>query len=116
MDNYITMAAVNRCSLPWGTKSRPYPLLNIEGQPVAYNDGMVDRETDQLTFDIAGHDTAANFDIMPIRSHDLVLGFPWLQSENPDIDWEQGQLRWRNTAGSPIDGRLEEAGSELETN
>jgi hypothetical protein len=115
MDNFITMEAVNRCHLPWKQKEKPYPLLSVEGQPVSHNNGRVDRETDQLTFGISGHDTTATFDIIPIRSHDLILGLPWLQDENPDIDWEQGQLRWRNTVGSPIQGTLEE-GSKLDEN
>ena len=24
----------------------------------------------------------------------LILGFPWLQEENPDIDWKLGTLTW----------------------
>jgi hypothetical protein len=88
MDNFITMEAVNRCYLPWKQKERPYPLLSVEGQPVSHNNGRVNRETDQLTFGISGHDTTATFNIIPIRSYDLILGLPWLQDENPNIDWE----------------------------
>jgi len=29
----------------------------------------------------------------------LILGFSWLQTWNPDVDWQKGTLRWRH--GSP---------------
>ncbi|PPQ94852.1 LOW QUALITY PROTEIN: hypothetical protein CVT25_007238 [Psilocybe cyanescens] len=25
----------------------------------------------------------------------IILGLPWLQKRNPDIDWETGRVKWR---------------------
>jgi hypothetical protein len=30
--------------------------------------------------------------IVPMRAYDLVLGLPWFQSRNPDVDWQSGRL------------------------
>jgi hypothetical protein len=27
-----------------------------------------------------------------LMAYDLVLGLPWFQSRNPEIDWSKGQL------------------------
>jgi hypothetical protein len=29
---------------------------------------------------------------MSMMAYDLVLGLPWFQSRNPEIDWSKGQL------------------------
>jgi hypothetical protein len=30
--------------------------------------------------------------VVPMRAYDLVLGFPWFQARNPDVDWQSGRL------------------------
>jgi len=25
----------------------------------------------------------------------VILGFPWLRDENPDVDWKMGEIRWK---------------------
>lgn len=50
----------------------PIPIWNVDGTP---NSG--------------GSITAHRVDaITDIGSHDLILGFPWLQSHNLEINWE----------------------------
>jgi len=36
---------------------------------------------------------------VPMRPYDLVLGLPWFQSGNPDIDWQSGRLLALRTPG-----------------
>ena len=31
----------------------------------------------------------------------IILGFPWLQKHNPDIDWKKGTLKWQNAKKTP---------------
>ena len=26
----------------------------------------------------------------------IILGFPWLREQNPDINWQTGEFKWRN--------------------
>jgi hypothetical protein len=37
--------------------------------------------------------------VVPIWAYDLVLGLPWFQSRNPDVDWQSGQLLALRTPG-----------------
>ena len=30
-----------------------------------------------------------------IREQKVILGFPWLQDENPDVDWKTGEIQWK---------------------
>jgi len=25
----------------------------------------------------------------------VILGFPWLRDENPDVDWKMDEIRWK---------------------
>ena len=31
-----------------------------------------------------------------LGKHRLILGLPWLRTWNPEVDWKQGTLQWRN--------------------
>ena len=37
--------------------------------------------------------------VVPMRAYDLGLGLPWLQSRNPDVDWQHGLLLALRTPG-----------------
>jgi hypothetical protein len=40
--------------------------------------------------------------VVPMTAYDLVLGLPWFQSRNPEIDWSKGQLLGlRTPVGNP---------------
>ena len=41
--------------------------------------------------------------VVPMRAYDLVLGLPWFQSRNPDVDWQSGRLlAFRTTGGAEV--------------
>jgi len=37
--------------------------------------------------------------VVPMRAYDLVLGLPWFQYRNPDVDWQSGRLLALRTPG-----------------
>jgi hypothetical protein len=37
--------------------------------------------------------------VVPMRAYDLVLGLPWFNSRNPDVDWQSGRLLALRTPG-----------------
>jgi hypothetical protein len=37
--------------------------------------------------------------VVPMQAYDMVLGLPWFQSRNPDVDWQRGQLLALRTLG-----------------
>ena len=38
--------------------------------------------------------------VVPMRAYDLVLGLPWFQSRNADVDWQSGRLLALRTPGA----------------
>lgn len=92
--NYISPRIINREQIEWVRKKEPYNLSTVEGNTVAYEDGLVSRETAQLLMNISGRDETITFDITDIAEHELILGIPWLRGSNPVIDWTTGQLSW----------------------
>ncbi|KAF9522307.1 hypothetical protein CPB83DRAFT_777263, partial [Crepidotus variabilis] len=36
------------------------------------------------------------FYVTGLGKQKVILGFPWLTDQNPDIDWRKGTLRWRD--------------------
>ena len=47
------------------------------------------------TVTLSGYQTSCHLHVTDLGPHDLILGQPWLQSNNPDIDWAQRTLRPR---------------------
>lgn len=68
----------------------------MEGQEVAYGNGIIDRETDHLPVTVCGRTTIFSLDITDTAHHELILGLPWLKAKNPRIDWVTGQIYWDN--------------------
>lgn len=91
-NNFISHKVVNQLQLPWGRKEDPYPVVNCEGNPLAYNDGIVSKRTYPLQATYAGKTMRIGFDIIDLDSSDILLGRPWLKAENPLIDFATGQV------------------------
>jgi RNase H-like domain found in reverse transcriptase/Reverse transcriptase (RNA-dependent DNA polymerase)/Integrase zinc binding domain/Chromo (CHRromatin Organisation MOdifier) domain/Retroviral aspartyl protease len=106
-ENYISPRIVNREHIEWTYKKEPYSLSTVEGTTVAYEDGLVSRETAQLPMNISGRDEEITFDITDIAEHELILGIPWLRNSNPVIDWTTGQLFWRTAPPRQVIRKME---------
>jgi hypothetical protein len=108
--NFISPRIINQGEVPWVKKENPYRLGTVEGDPVAYDSGMITRETarapltlfDVQNENIIHQEEEAQFDIAEIGRHDAILGMPWLRKHNPQIDWITGQIRttWHRENGS----------------
>lgn len=96
--NFMSPTTVKQLRLEEKEKRDPYPLRSAEGQPMLYNRGRVDRETDHLSMLVQGRNTPVTFDITDIGKWDLILGIPWLRKYNPKIDWTTGQVQWGDAA------------------
>src|ERR1700735_3026279 len=92
--NYISPNLVNRLRLPWSYKDESYRLKTVEGELVAYGQGLVNMETAQLLTTIGGKDHYLKLDITEISKNDIILGIPWLRASNPRVNWRTGQLQW----------------------
>ena len=90
--NYFDPTTANRLKLSWRHKQTPYSVVNLEGTPFDYNNGIIDAEIDHLKVFVEGKNQGISFDVVPNKQHDLVLGYPWLQQYNPHFDWRTGQV------------------------
>ncbi|RYP07751.1 hypothetical protein DL764_002323 [Monosporascus ibericus] len=64
----------------------PYIAENAEGQAFAYDNRKISREIDHLKIFVNGRNQTADFDIVPIKNYDIILGKPWLYQYNPLIN------------------------------
>jgi transposase InsO family protein len=97
-ENYVSMRWVNQ----HGLTSKLQHLA--ESDTVTYGDGNPHSVTDQLphvklqlinphTGQVARF--TQTFQVVPGLVLDIVLGMPWLESANPDIDWVNGTITVR---------------------
>jgi hypothetical protein len=93
--NIINPKFVNQARVPWEKKKQPYRMRTYEGLTASYEGGISSRETTLLiTVDDDPQETS--FDILPTGPNcDMILGYPWLQKYNPQIDWRNGHLESR---------------------
>ena len=48
-----------------------------------------------LTMEIDRRTTDTQLLVMGLGSQKIILGFPWLNEHNPDINWKTGTFKWR---------------------
>jgi hypothetical protein len=54
--------------------------------------------------------------ITGIGHQSIILGLPWLISEDPDINWKAGMLQWRPTALTIIEDNDDNEGGIFTSN
>jgi transposase InsO family protein len=74
--------------LPLSKKQRPYPLTTADGNPINLNQGMVIHEA-RVQMEALGQTEEIVLDITNIGDTNVILGLPWLQKNNPYIDWKR---------------------------
>jgi len=52
-----------------------------------------------LRLEINGRIGSVMAHVTGLGKQTIILGYPWLQDWNPDVDWKLGSLRWRDMAG-----------------
>ena len=60
----------------------------------------------QLKFTLAGVEHQETFLVAPLGSNQMILGMPWLERVNPDIDWKKRTLTYRASSIPSISGSL----------
>jgi len=100
--NYITWRVARQHGFRITTKQHPYRLGLADGSHADH--GMITRETVGLAMNIEEHQEVISFDVFD-SSWDAVLGIPWLEKWNPQIDWRHKTLKFPEE-GRRISGRL----------
>ena len=50
-----------------------------------------------LTLEISGRMMITRLLVTGLGKQRIILGFPWLNEHNPDINWKTGEFSWRKT-------------------
>lgn len=92
-DNFISAHYVLKTKIPTTKLEKPIPVKNVDGTP--NKEGFITHIVN-LRFQIEGRPQKHILYVIGIKSWDLILGIPWLSSENPIIDWARKTLQWRD--------------------
>jgi hypothetical protein len=100
--NYITWRIARQHGFRLTQKQHPYRLGLADGSHADH--GMITRETVGLTMNIEEHQEVISFDVFD-SSWDAVLGIPWLEKWNPQINWRHKTLEFPDE-GRKVSGNL----------
>jgi hypothetical protein len=83
--NLISPGFVNQLRIPWRIKEQS---CIVKGP---FETQWVRRETEPLAIEVEGKTTNVVFDIVDMGpDKDMILGHPWHEDYNPDINWKDG--------------------------
>ena len=96
--SFVSEEFVKRKGLPVQMLAEPYELQTIEG--LAFQK-KVTQETKNGWLELPGARRKEKFSVTRLsEDQDIVLGLPWLEKENPQIDWTTKTIRLAPTQGS----------------
>ena len=93
-ENFLDYRTMKRLDLGTQKLETPRPIINADGTP--NGKGTLTRCT-ELLVSHNGKEERQRFYIADLGTDQIILGFPWLQEWNPDIDWRQQKVK-----GGPI--------------
>ena len=73
-------------------------VVVIDGRPIASRNIIEELEPINIVLDNLV--CVVSFNIISIPKHPIVLGLPWFELHNPDIDWRTREIWCRQTQGS----------------
>ena len=83
-----------RCAERGGFKlirlERPIPVQNMDG--TGNSRGIITHKV-EVNLYFKGHIEKARMDVCDPGKTKVILGMPWLQAHNPEIDWEKGKVK-----------------------
>ena len=74
---------------------RPASVVVIDGRPIASRNIIEESEPFNIVLDNLA--CVVSFNIISILEHPIVLGLPWFELHNPDIDWRTTKIRYQQT-------------------
>ena len=77
---------------------KPITIYNMDG--TQNETGMITQYVD-VNLQIGNRTTATRLLITGLGRQKIILGFPWFEEQNPEINWETGTLNWRMENRTP---------------
>ena len=90
---FINQKYVEQLGLPIQTLKKPIMARNVDG--TLNKTGTITSYVD-LTVKIDGRITDIQLLVTGLGNQRVILGFPWLNECNPDINWKTREFKWRN--------------------
>jgi len=69
---------------------RPILVKNVDG--IGNSGGAITHEV-EVNIYFKGHVERVRMDVCNLGKTEVILGMPWLQAHNPEIDWEKGKVK-----------------------
>ena len=69
---------------------RPIMVRNVDG--TGNSGGLITHEV-EVNLYFKGHVERVRIDVCDLGKTEVILGMPWLQAHNPEIDWEKGEVK-----------------------
>ena len=90
--NFMSESFARKHKIPTQEKRNPYQLTVVDRTPLSNNQGQVTKETKNLRLCVDSTTIGSEeFDLVQIP-HEVILGLPWLESQNPRINWKRRHL------------------------
>jgi hypothetical protein len=93
--NFISPECMDRLRLRGVQKEEPKPISGLSGEELGPQ--ILTVESGVITLVVKGRQNELSLDVFPLGQYDIVLGIPWLEDHNPDIDWSTKTIRWRTS-------------------
>ena len=90
---FINRKYAEQLGLPIQTLKRPIMARNVDG---TLNKTRTITSYVDLTVKIDGRIMDIQLLVTGLGNQRIILGFPWLNEYNLDINWKTGEFKWRN--------------------
>jgi hypothetical protein len=88
-ENCIDYRTVAKLQLGTQKLSKPRPIINVDG---TRNSGGIVEHCVHLYICQGQKEEHLKFFVTNLGKDRIILGYPWLEAFNPDINWEKGQV------------------------
>ncbi|KAI3601660.1 reverse transcriptase-rnase h-integrase [Moniliophthora roreri] len=90
--HFISEEEAQKTKKPWNKLTKPIKVYNVDG-----TQNKIGWITHTITVDISigDREMTETLFISGLGPERMILGLPWLQDHNPDIDWITGVIRFR---------------------
>ena len=82
---FVTQHGFQTWKLDW-----PIQVHNVDG--TVNSAGSITHKVDLIMY-YQGHKESTMFDIYELGQLDIIIGTPWLQRHNPEINWNTGKVK-----------------------
>lgn len=94
--NFMDLSFAQRHGVKFQKKLSPVIMETVDGSPLS--SGPVDQETEPLEIIITPqHHEVLSFLLISSPHFPVILGLPWLQAQNPVINWETKEINFPAT-------------------